>query len=118
MSLQQQDEWELINDDGFVYNCNKRIRLQTTAITSVPPLDPLIEEKNRKNRRKIALLNLKQKYQAEIFRWELLSNTLRALNFQTQNVEKGFEKIDLGEKGHELSDVDQSPSSAMKLKGK
>lgn len=102
MSLPQEDEWELINDDGFVYKCKKRLRLDITPTTSAPPPDPLVEENNRKIRRKKALLNLKEKYQAENFRWELLSNTLRDLNVQTQNVEKGFEKIDLGQRGDEL----------------
>ncbi|KAK1383857.1 hypothetical protein POM88_021592 [Heracleum sosnowskyi] len=103
MSLPGEDEWELINDDGFVYNCKKRVRLDITATTSAPPPDPLVEDKNRKIRKKKALWNLKQKYQAELSRWELLSNTLRDLNFQAQNAEKVFDKIDLEKRGAELA---------------
>ncbi|KAL8146166.1 hypothetical protein AgCh_004053 [Apium graveolens] len=32
----EEDEWELINDDGFVYKRNKRPRLDITAATSAP----------------------------------------------------------------------------------
>lgn len=103
MSLPEQDEWELINDDGFVYKRKKRPRLDITATSSAPPPDPLVEDKNRKIRRRNALLKLKDRYQAELFRWELLSNTLRDLNLQTQNVENRFEKIDMGPRGDELS---------------
>ncbi|KAL8109062.1 hypothetical protein AgCh_025235 [Apium graveolens] len=52
------------------------------------PPDPLVEDNNRKIRRRNALLKPKEKYQAELSRWELLSNTLRDLNLQTHNVEK------------------------------
>ncbi|XP_074377929.1 uncharacterized protein LOC141719448 [Apium graveolens] len=99
----EEDEGELINDDGFVYKRNKRPRLDITAATSAPPPDPLVEDNNRKIRRRNALLKLKEKYQAELSRWELLSNTLRDLNLQTQNVEKRSEKIDVGQRGDELS---------------
>ncbi|KAL8118859.1 hypothetical protein AgCh_016374 [Apium graveolens] len=60
------------------------------------PPDPLVEDNNRKIRRRNALLKFKDKYQAELSRWELLSNTLRDLNLQTHNVEKRSEKIDVG----------------------
>ncbi|KAL8156638.1 hypothetical protein AgCh_001644 [Apium graveolens] len=76
----EEDEGELINNDGFVYKRNKRPRLDITAATSAPPPDPLVEDNNRKIRRRNALLKLKEKYQAELSRWELLSNTLRDLN--------------------------------------
>ncbi|KAL8117766.1 hypothetical protein AgCh_015599 [Apium graveolens] len=39
-------------------------------------------------RRRNVLLKPKDKYQAELSRWELLSNTLRDLNLQNHNVEK------------------------------
>ncbi|XP_074336468.1 uncharacterized protein LOC141673613 [Apium graveolens] len=99
----EDEEGELINDDGFVYKSNKRPRLDIIAVTSAPPPDALVEDTNRKIRRRNAMLNLKQKYQAELSRWELLSNTLRDLNLQTQNVEKRSEKIDVGQRGDELS---------------
>lgn len=103
MSVPEDDDWELINDDGFVYKRKKRPRLlDISATTSAPPPDPVVDEKNRRNRKKKALLNLKDKYEAEIFRWGLLSNTLRDLNVQTQNVEQGFQKLDIGQRGDEL----------------
>ncbi|KAL8148691.1 hypothetical protein AgCh_005883 [Apium graveolens] len=67
------------------------------------PPDPLVEDNNGKIRRRNALLKPKDKYQAELSHWELLSNTLRDLNLQTQNVEKRSEKIDVGQRGDELS---------------
>nr|GLL38432.1 uncharacterized protein LOC109178031 [Ipomoea trifida] len=76
------DEWELVNDDGFVYKRKKRPRLDppTTSSSSHPPLpDPTAEEGNRRERKRTALVKLKQKYQREIRQWEHLSNTLKAM---------------------------------------
>ncbi|XP_076925642.1 uncharacterized protein LOC143588552 [Bidens hawaiensis] len=80
MEINDQD-WELVNDDGFIYRRPKRIRPEFTD----PPPDPEPESKTRAERKKGLLLKLKTKYQQEIGHWELLSNTLRALNERTQN---------------------------------
>ncbi|CAH2045163.1 unnamed protein product [Thlaspi arvense] len=79
------EDWELCNDDGFVY---KRRRIfcseENTGAgeTSKPPdpeLDPAVEERNRRIRRKRILVKLKRKYQREIEQWEILSNSLNAM---------------------------------------
>lgn len=79
----EDDEWELFNDDGFIYKRKKRRRLANdpAAVVDVskkrdPVVDPEVEEKQRKERKRKALLKLKKKYQREIDQWELLSNTL------------------------------------------
>ncbi|CAI9763172.1 unnamed protein product [Fraxinus pennsylvanica] len=72
------EEWELINDDGFVYKRKKRSRLDP-ASSAAPPPDPAVEEKNRRRRKKRALLKLRDKYLKEIRQWELLSNTLKEM---------------------------------------
>ncbi|KAJ9564202.1 hypothetical protein OSB04_000168 [Centaurea solstitialis] len=79
--LDDDQDWELINDDGFVYKRLKRLRLHPS--TSAAPPDPAIEELNRNKRRKKTLSKLKSKYQKEIHHWELLSNTLKALQNRT-----------------------------------
>ncbi|XP_027154015.1 uncharacterized protein LOC113753936 [Coffea eugenioides] len=72
------DEWELINDDGFVYKRRKRPRVDLPSSSSAPGLpDPAVEEQNRRQRKKRALLKLKHKYQQEIEQWVHLSNTLK-----------------------------------------
>ncbi|KAI3463048.1 hypothetical protein Pfo_019711 [Paulownia fortunei] len=86
------DEWELINDDGFVHKRKKRPRLDPIATSSAapPPPDPAVERKHRRERKKRALLKLRDKYLKEISRWELLSNTLKEMeqNAQTQSLER------------------------------
>ncbi|KAI3699847.1 hypothetical protein L2E82_44436 [Cichorium intybus] len=81
-----EEEWELVNEDGFVYKRLKRLRVDSTVSTSsaTPPPDPAAEERNRKERKKRILLKLKTKYQQEIHHWEHLSNTLKALQDHTQ----------------------------------
>nr|XP_027102941.1 uncharacterized protein LOC113724212 [Coffea arabica] len=67
VSWEPDDEWELINDDGFVYKHRKRPRVDLPSSTSAPGLsDPAVEEQNRRQRKKRALLKLKHKYQQEI----------------------------------------------------
>ncbi|KAK1410086.1 hypothetical protein QVD17_36619 [Tagetes erecta] len=85
MEINEQD-WELINDDGFIYWRPKRPRLDsTTTTTTVAPPDPAAEAKARRERKKKVLLNLKTKYQQEINHWEHLSNALQALQQHPQS---------------------------------
>ncbi|KAL7615450.1 hypothetical protein Lser_V15G07790 [Lactuca serriola] len=80
-----EEDWELVNDDGFVYKRLKRPRLDSTSASAVPPPDPAAEAKARTERKKKVLLKLKTKYQQEIHHWEHLSNTLKVLQDRMQN---------------------------------
>ncbi|KAK4367421.1 hypothetical protein RND71_011213 [Anisodus tanguticus] len=80
------DEFELVNDDGFVYKRRKKSSLDPT-LSAAPKLpDPAVEKKNRLERKKRALMKIKEKYEKEIQQWELLSNTFKAMqkNVETQ----------------------------------
>ncbi|XP_028104519.1 uncharacterized protein LOC114303580 [Camellia sinensis] len=82
----EEDEWELLNIDGFVYKRKKRPNPTTTTTSSAPPPDlAAAEEKNRREMKKRALAKLRDKYQKEIDQWELLSNMLWAFQLKTQN---------------------------------
>lgn len=72
------EEWELYNDDGFVYKRKKR-RLDPAAAADQANLDPQADERIRRERKRRTLLKLKAQYQREIDQWELLSNMLRAM---------------------------------------
>ncbi|CAH2080072.1 unnamed protein product [Thlaspi arvense] len=76
-------EWELCNDDGFVYKRMKCGGEETTAgeasNSAVPEVNPAEEERNRRKRKRKILEKLKRKYQREIDHWEILSNNLCAL---------------------------------------
>ncbi|XP_068334355.1 uncharacterized protein [Pyrus communis] len=88
-------EWEVCNDDGFVFKRRKRRRVDADADESVPAPpssasadlqeDP---QKLRRERRRKFLLKLRAKYQAEIDQWELLSSTLRAMEERAQQREE------------------------------
>lgn len=81
VNWEDDNDWELINDDGFVYK-RKRLRLDTTSIPEQPPVNSAAEDKkNHLEWKKKALLKLKERYQREIYQWEHLSNTL---NHMTQ----------------------------------
>ncbi|KAL5572804.1 hypothetical protein UlMin_022401 [Ulmus minor] len=88
----EDDEWELFNDDGFVYKRKRRPSLDPEA-EPVPPAvaapvpDPESEEKLRRARKKKTLLKLKSQYQREIDQWEYLSNTLRATEETTRQLQ-------------------------------
>lgn len=72
--------WELVNVDGFVYRRKKR-RLYPTALARPPDqaLNPAVEDRERRKRKCMALLSIKEKYESEIGHWEHLSNTLKAM---------------------------------------
>jgi hypothetical protein len=76
------EEWELYNDDGFVYKRKKR-RLDPAAAAAAAAaqtnVDLQAEERSRRERKRRTLLKLKAQYQREIDQWELLSNMLRSM---------------------------------------
>lgn len=78
----EDDEWELCNDDGFVYKRKKR-RLDPDAaaarLSSAVDVAQEAAMKQRRERKRRTLLKLKDKYQREIDQWEYLSSTLRAM---------------------------------------
>lgn len=83
VNWEDDDEWELINDDGFVYK-RKRRRLDTTSISDQPPVNSAAEDKkNHLEWKRRALLKLKESYQREIRQWEHLSNTLNLMKQKT-----------------------------------
>ncbi|CAL0332995.1 unnamed protein product [Lupinus luteus] len=80
-----EDQWELRNDDGFVYKLKKR-RIDTSASQPPPSTDAgdaaAAEEEAvllRRERKKRNLLKLKTKYESEILQWDNLSNSLCAM---------------------------------------
>ncbi|KAL0372039.1 UNVERIFIED_CONTAM: hypothetical protein Scaly_0885500 [Sesamum calycinum] len=81
------DEWEIINDDGFVHKRKKRSRIVPNATSSSGHTK--LEKKHRRERKKRGLLKLREKYLKEISRWEILSNTLKEVeeNAQTRLLE-------------------------------
>ncbi|KAK3413128.1 hypothetical protein EUGRSUZ_I01730 [Eucalyptus grandis] len=86
------DEWELCNDDGFIYKRKKR-RLDPSAAAAAPapppppPPDPLAEERHRRERRRKALLKIKGRYREELARWEHLSSTCRAMQEKARELQ-------------------------------
>nr|KJB34998.1 hypothetical protein B456_006G097900 [Gossypium raimondii] len=85
------DDWELCNDDGFIYKRKKRRLVLTEPAAAA--VDPEEEEKRRKEWKRKSLLRVKEKYKKEIEEWETLSKALnamreRALGFQIQQQER------------------------------
>ncbi|ESQ32711.1 hypothetical protein EUTSA_v10004961mg [Eutrema salsugineum] len=81
-AIDEDDDWELCNEDGFVYKQSRILGSEDTSgagEASKPP-DPELEERNRRMRRKRILVKLKRKYQREIEQWEILSNSLNAMH--------------------------------------
>lgn len=101
-SLADDEEWELYNDDGFVYKRKKRrLNPDEAALAAVaarsPSMDPETEERNRRERKRKTLLRLKERYQREIDRWELLSNTLRAMEERARQRQEHEETPSFGD---------------------
>ncbi|KAF3566263.1 hypothetical protein DY000_02011026 [Brassica cretica] len=91
MEREDDEEWELCNDDGFVFKREKRSRISDPEETSNPvnpELDPAAEERNRRMRKKRTLAKLRSKYRSEIQQWEALSNRFNAALFRTTQGEE------------------------------
>ncbi|KAK9090306.1 hypothetical protein Sjap_023483 [Stephania japonica] len=76
------DEWELCNDDGFIYKRRKRPRPDhapsSTAAAGAPALEHEAELRRRDHKRKF-LAGLREMYGREIAQWERLSTTLQEI---------------------------------------
>ncbi|KAG2264199.1 hypothetical protein Bca52824_071278 [Brassica carinata] len=76
------EDWELRNEEGFVFKRVKRSRISDSGEASKPvepELDPAVEERNRRMRKTRILVKLKRKYQSEMERWGILSNSFSAM---------------------------------------
>lgn len=90
------EDWELRNEEGFVFKRVKRSRISDSGEASKPvepELDPAVEERNRRMRKKRTLAKLRRKYRSEIQQWEALSNRFntmqeKAAQFQTSQGEE------------------------------
>lgn len=117
------DEWEIVNDDGFVYKRKKR-RIDPTSFARAPDPepDPALRIKEKRKNKRAALLKLKEKYLKEISGWDNLSNTLKAKQdsviSKREQVKKssgedkeGGKLLEMGDKGFES--VDNSSGSLL-----
>ncbi|XP_074296027.1 uncharacterized protein LOC141623774 [Silene latifolia] len=85
-------EWEMVNDEGFVYQRKKRSRIigngeaaDPTAEEEAAAAAAVVELKERKKkRRRIALVKLKDKYKHELGVWQHLDTTLISMEQQQQ----------------------------------
>lgn len=79
------DEWELCNDDGFVY---KRRRKRRRPAADPPPLSngPSEEDmgERRLQRRKRTLLKLREECRSEIQQWEGFAGDLQQMKLSQQ----------------------------------
>ncbi|GMH23914.1 hypothetical protein Nepgr_025757 [Nepenthes gracilis] len=112
------DDFELINDDGFVYKRKKRRHgLPSLARPPDPTPDPELLEKQRRERKRKALLKVREKYEREIGLWEEMSNTLRATEQSVKEKQKqdtqGFEQ----EKKKQQEEGEGGESSAVGKQG-
>ncbi|KAE8655666.1 RHO guanyl-nucleotide exchange factor 11 [Hibiscus syriacus] len=85
------DEWELCNDDGFIYKRKKRRLVLTDPAPVTADLEE--EETRRREWKRKNLLRVKEKYKKEIEEWEILSETLKSMQdkasgFQIQQQER------------------------------
>lgn len=81
---QEDEDWELYNDDGFVFKRKKRHLDPTVTVphpSSTSDADQFQEaaQKQRRERKRNTLLKLKTRYLSEIHLWDFLSATLRSL---------------------------------------
>lgn len=88
----EDDEWELCNDDGFVYKRRRRSEIDPLGDSApaqpVSGPDPEAEEMKRRERKRKTLLKLKGQYQREIDQWEYLANTLSAMEETTLQLQQ------------------------------
>ncbi|KAK3032055.1 hypothetical protein RJ639_036269 [Escallonia herrerae] len=114
VDLGEDEDWELVNLDGFICRRQKRHRPNPTTSAAPPPPDPAADERSRRERKKRALTKLKEGYQREIDRWEHLSNTLQAMHDRTQSQQQQAAPLEQVI-GSALSQAQSSDSTCQRL---
>ncbi|KAF8108209.1 hypothetical protein N665_0114s0094 [Sinapis alba] len=112
-AMERDEDWELCNDEGFVHKRVKRSRISSSGEASKPvepELDPAVEERNRRIRKKRTLVKLKRKYQSEMEQWEILSNSFNAMQ------EKAV-RFETAERGERLNASETTSSRASERGG-
>ncbi|KAJ6814554.1 uncharacterized protein M6B38_137130 [Iris pallida] len=67
------DDWEICNDNGFVYKRRRRIRHLQPSSSSADNADATSLRRYRRARKRKYLLSLKDKYTQELNHWKSLS---------------------------------------------
>lgn len=112
----EEAEWELCNDDGFVYKRKQR-RLDPPVSTPPSQLDPEAEERHRIQRRKRTLLKLKDRYQSEIKQWENLSKSLKEMEERSHLQQQKLEEERQGEGEQPSPSMPSTGSSLLENNG-
>lgn len=111
MPSAEDDDWELCDDDGFVFKRKRRLpNPHPSPAADVDNSAALLQRRDRKRR---TLLKLKDKYQREIQQWDLLSNDLRQMEARANQLRK--EQEEAREREH-ASPLASSPSPFTKGK--
>ncbi|KAL6011251.1 hypothetical protein ACLOJK_001696 [Asimina triloba] len=77
------DDWELCNDDGFVYKRRKKQHHESSTVAA-DSSNPELEAQHRRDRKKKILVGLREQYGREIQQWERLLAALHQLESNTQ----------------------------------
>ncbi|KAJ4960469.1 hypothetical protein NE237_020379 [Protea cynaroides] len=80
----EEEEWELCYDGGFVFKRKKRKQDSSASAPALPTSDPEAEQRQLRERRKRALLKLKDQYQRELDQWQRMSHKLQAMDNRAQ----------------------------------
>lgn len=90
MAEPEGDEWEIWNDDGFV--CKRRRSKINIPADHIATEDQL--KKNKKKRKMMILMKLRDEYKREIQEWEKLSNILSTINQEKTQIQKSSSVMD------------------------
>uniref|UniRef100_A0A9I9E043 BZIP domain-containing protein n=1 Tax=Cucumis melo TaxID=3656 RepID=A0A9I9E043_CUCME len=97
----EEDDWELCNDDGFVYKRKRRRLHPAEAVaarsSAAQAVDLEADENRRRERRRKTLLKVRAKYQREIEQWEVLSGNLREMEERARKLQEQYRQH--GEQG-------------------
>ncbi|PKI79146.1 uncharacterized protein LOC116195683 [Punica granatum] len=90
-AAESDDEWELCNDDGFIYKRKKR-RVDSSSAAPPQADTEAAEEKFQGDRRKKTLLRIRDRYRRELALWEHLSSTCHAMQDRAQQLQRERER--------------------------
>ncbi|OVA20817.1 hypothetical protein BVC80_887g110 [Macleaya cordata] len=113
----EEDEWELCNDDGFVYKRRKRRKREEEDSTTTNCGGDVVDQeaelrRRRRTQRKDTLKKLKDQYKREFVQWEHLSNTLREMEERTQNHHQQQRQLQASSSSSVISQPEHMPESS------
>ncbi|KAK9104337.1 hypothetical protein Scep_021181 [Stephania cephalantha] len=112
------DDWELCNDDGFIYKRRKRSHPDhptSSGADGAPAEREAEHRRRRRDHKRRFLAALRERYEREIAQWERLSTTLQEIEERAETHRSHHQLQEEQQRPAEVAEVDEAAAAVLDL---